>query len=315
MLFKNLCESSVSARLCKVLSLEAASPDETRDLIYNAAIDMAAEAERFSMSGDLWELFFAIAVILDENPVCRVYERRLPQHDIFRMIAHDIWKTHKRVKAVKEMIASDKRFEPLRVINNFSPRNETPLLRQKYSYDDVSLLASRFAAASSHIEMAAALGAFCGKRGIGKFAIDAAFTWDSASKSLIPVDDIDPQTLSSLIGYESQKAELLANTESFLLGNPSNNVLLFGDSGTGKSSSVRALLNEPGFVGRGLRMIELRGDQFGDIPDILRLIRERNYRFILFMDDLSFEEFEVGYKHLKALIEGGLERKPDNTII
>jgi hypothetical protein len=284
-------------------------------LIYGAAVDMIAEAERFSMKGDLWELFFALAVILDENPICRVYERRPAQGDIFRILAYDLWNIHRHVASVKDMVASDSRFEPLRAIRDFSPRNGVSHLRQKHSYDDVLLLASRFAAASSPNEMAAALCAFCEKRGAGKFALEAAFTWDSGSKSLVPVDDTDSQTLGSLIGYESQKAELLANTESFIRGNPSNNVLLFGDSGTGKSSSVRALLNEPDFVGRGLRIIELRHDQSGDIPDILRVIRERNYRFILFMDDLSFEEFEVGYKHLKALIEGGLERKPDNAIV
>jgi len=276
---------------------------------------MVAEAERFSMRGDLWELFFAIDVILDDNPVCRVYERRPVQGDIFRVLAYDLWRMYRRVKAVKEMIAADERFEPLRIMRDFSPRNGTVCLQQKHSHDDVSLLATQFSAASSPDEMAAALGTFCEKRGAGKFALEAAFTWDSGSKSLVPIDDTDPQTLSSLVGYESQKAELLANTESFIRGNPSNNALLFGDSGTGKSSSARALLNEPDFVERGLRMIELRHDQFCDIPDILRKIRERNYRFILFMDDLSFEEFEVGYKHLKALIEGGLERKPDNAII
>ena len=267
------------------------------------------------MRGDLWEQFFAAAVILDENPVCRIYERKQVQNDIFRMFAHDLWKMHKRVNAVKEMIDTDERFEPLRHMKDFLPRNKAICLRSKHSYDEVLLLASRFASASSPNAMTVALGAFCEKRGIGKFALESAFTWNPISKSLVPVDDIDPQTFNSLIGYESQKAELLANTESFLRGNPSNNVLLFGDSGTGKSSSIRALLNEPGFIGLGLRMIELRHDQFGDIPDILQLIRGRNYRFILFMDDLSFEEFEVGYKHLKALIEGGLERKPDNTVI
>jgi len=315
LLLKNLCEPGVSTRLSRVLFSEDVSSDDTRDLIFDAAADMVSEAERFGVKGDLWELFFAVAVILDENPVCRVYERRLAQNDIFRMLAQDLWKMHRRVKAVKEMVDVDERFEPLRTMRDFSPRNGAAHLRQKHSYNDILLLASRFAAASSPNEMAAALGVFCEKRGIGKFALEAAFTWNSVSKSLIPVDDRDPHTLSSLIGYESQKAELLANTESFLFGNPSNNVLLFGDSGAGKSTSVRALLNEPDFVGRGLRVIELRGDQFGDIPEILRLIRERNYRFILFMDDLSFEEYEVGYKHLKALIEGGLERKPDNTVI
>ncbi|MCL2684123.1 MAG: ATP-binding protein [Synergistaceae bacterium] len=284
-------------------------------MIYDAAADMVAEAERFSMGGDLWELFFALAVILDENPVCRIYERRPFQGDLFTMLAADLWNMHRRVQALKDLVAWDSVFEPLRTLVDFSPRNGESHLRQKHSLDDVLLLASRFAAAGSQSEMVSALGAFCEKRGAGKFALEAAFTWDSGSKSLVPIDDTDPQTLASLIGYESQKTELLANTESFLRGNQSNNVLLFGDSGTGKSSSVRALLNEPDFVRRGLRMIELRHDQFEEIPDIMRVIRERNYRFILFMDDLSFEEFEVRYKHLKALIEGGLERKPDNAVV
>jgi predicted AAA+ superfamily ATPase len=117
------------------------------------------------------------------------------------------------------------------------------------------------------------------------------------------------------LGYEGQKSELLANTELFLSGRAANNVLLFGDSGTGKSSSVKALLNESDFVQRGLRMIEIRKEQFMDLPGIVRLIRDRNYRFILFIDDLSFEEFEVEYKYLKALIEGGIESSPDNVVI
>jgi predicted AAA+ superfamily ATPase len=153
--------------------------------------------------------------------------------------------------------------------------------------------------------------------GSGTFALYRAFKWkeNEGTAGLVPITDLEKYSLENLIGYREQKAELLANTEQFLSGKAANNILLFGDSGTGKSSSVKALLNEPGFVGRGLRMIEIRKDQYRDITEIMNCVRVRNYRFILFIDDLSFEEFEVEYKHLKAVIEGSLERKPDNALI
>ncbi|MDR3321045.1 MAG: ATP-binding protein, partial [Synergistaceae bacterium] len=178
----------------------------------------------------------------------------------------------------------------------------------------VGELALKFARVPLPEEMTSALIDFYTKHGSGIFSLHSAFTW-SKSRDLSPVLESDPQTLASLIGYEEQKAELLANTEFFIGGQTANNVLLYGDSGTGKSSSVKALLNEPGFIARGLRVIEVRKDQLADLPDILRLIGGRNYRFILFLDDLSFEEFEAEYKYLKALIEGGIERKPDNAVI
>lgn len=116
-----------------------------------------------------------------------------------------------------------------------------------------------------------------------------------------------------LIGYESQKQILTKNTEAFLSGKKANNVLLYGDSGTGKSSSIKALLNE--YYKDGLRMIEIYKHQFKYLPSIIQELQSRNYKFILFMDDLSFEEFEIEYKYLKAVIEGGLEKKPDNILI
>ena len=91
------------------------------------------------------------------------------------------------------------------------------------------------------------------------------------------------------------------------------NVLLYGDSGTGKSSSIKALLNE--YYKDGLRMVEVYKHQFIALPQIINELQNRQYRFIIFMDDLSFEEFEVEYKYLKAVIEGGLEKKPENILI
>ena len=119
--------------------------------------------------------------------------------------------------------------------------------------------------------------------------------------------------LNDLVGYEIQKQKLIDNTEAFVEGRAANNCLLFGDSGTGKSTSIKAILNE--YYDRGLRMIEIYKHQFQDLSNIIAQIKNRNYRFIIYMDDLSFEEFEIEYKFLKAVIEGGMETKPDNVLI
>lgn len=119
--------------------------------------------------------------------------------------------------------------------------------------------------------------------------------------------------LSDLVGYDHQKQKLIQNTKAFVEGCKANNVLLFGDSGTGKSTSVKAIVNA--FYGDGLRMIEIYKHQFRDLSNIIAQVKNRNYRFIIFMDDLSFEEFEIEYKFLKAVIEGGVETKPENILI
>ena len=119
--------------------------------------------------------------------------------------------------------------------------------------------------------------------------------------------------LDDLIGYELQKKKLVENTQAFCDGKAANNVLLFGDSGTGKSTSIKAIVNQ--FYPQGLRMIEIYKHQFKDLSTIIAQIKNRNYKFIIYMDDLSFEEFEIEYKFLKAVIEGGVETKPDNVLI
>ena len=119
--------------------------------------------------------------------------------------------------------------------------------------------------------------------------------------------------LEDLVGYESAKQKLIENTEAFLDGRPCNNCLLFGDAGTGKSSSIKGILNR--YYERGLRIIEVYKHQIRDINDVIAQIKNRNYKFIIYMDDLSFEDYETEYKYLKAVIEGGLEKKPDNILI
>ena len=152
--------------------------------------------------------------------------------------------------------------------------------------------------------------------GYGVFAMNRAFRIrreEGAGLEFLPISNVDGVRLEDLLGYEKQKKELRLNTESFLAGKHANNVLLYGDAGTGKSTSVKALINE--YYDRGLRMIEIYKHQFGELSRILAEVKNRNYRFIIFIDDLSFEENEVEYKFLKAVIEGGVETRPENVLI
>ncbi|MDY2661538.1 ATP-binding protein [Bariatricus massiliensis] len=151
--------------------------------------------------------------------------------------------------------------------------------------------------------------------GVGKFGLHKAFRVERTEEGaeIIPITKIAHVHLDDLVGYERAKKKLIDNTEAFVKGRRANNCLLFGDAGTGKSSSIKAILNQ--YYEQGLRMIEVYKHQFQDLNDIIAQIKNRNYKFIIYMDDLSFEEFEIEYKYLKAVIEGGLERKPDNILI
>lgn len=145
-----------------------------------------------------------------------------------------------------------------------------------------------------------------------------AFRWrpakgNQARGHLEAIGRLNPIRLSDLTGIEDQKARVLANTRQFVAGRPANNVLLTGARGSGKSSIVKALLNE--FADQGLRMIETDKADLVDLPDIVRLIEGRPERFILFCDDLSFDAGETGYKALKVALDGSLSAAPDNVLI
>ena len=147
------------------------------------------------------------------------------------------------------------------------------------------------------------------------FGLNKAFriTRELGDLEFVPITNTEDVMLDDLIGYEIQKKKIVDNTEAFVEGRKANNALLFGDSGTGKSTTIKASINE--YYDRGLRMIEIYKHQFQDLIAVIAQIKNRNYKFIIYMDDLSFEEFEIEYKYLKAVIEGGREKKPDNVLI
>lgn len=182
--------------------------------------------------------------------------------------------------------------------------------------DRICDLARALAAAADVNDFKDKLTQFYKEFGVGKLGLHKAFRVehpDNDGVQIVPITNIAHVHLDDLVGYEIAKKKLIDNTEAFVMGKRANNCLLFGDAGTGKSSSIKAILNQ--YYDQGLRMIEVYKHQFKDLNDVIAQIKNRNYKFIIYMDDLSFEEFEIEYKYLKAVIEGGLERKPENVLI
>lgn len=164
-------------------------------------------------------------------------------------------------------------------------------------------------------EHIALLADFYRKNGSGIFARYKAFIWERSGNSgyLKGIASPDAITLADLIGYEAERAEVIENTLHFINGLPANNVLLYGDRGTGKSSTVKALLNE--YHERGLRLVELPKEYLSDFPEVLRRLKGRRLKFIIFIDDLAFEDSAENYTALKAVLEGGVESKPSNVVV
>jgi predicted AAA+ superfamily ATPase len=173
-------------------------------------------------------------------------------------------------------------------------------------------LAAKLIACKDEISLLAVLKDFYRRNGSGLFALYRGFTVTEQGE-LKPVLSYSDVTFDDIFGYERQKKQLCANTEAFLAGKNANNVLLYGDSGTGKSTAVKALL--PKYEKRGLRIIGVQKHQFAYLPDIISELSLRAYKFILYLDDLSFENFETEYKYLKAIIEGGVAERPENILI
>lgn len=155
------------------------------------------------------------------------------------------------------------------------------------------------------------LTAFYRVHGAGLFARYRAFLWSDGQ--LIPVSDPDTPQEEEMMGYGLQREQVIANTRAFLAGKRVNDVLLYGDSGTGKSATVKTLLTVPGF--EALRLIEVQKDGLRGMPELIRSLAGRKQRFILFIDDLAFDQDDHTYSVVKTILEGGLERRPANVAI
>ena len=285
-------------------------------LYYECYHDLMEISDSHGFSGNLWHNFLAFILVNNENPYSRACEiRGAITGSMNEVAAHDF-------KIFRELFEFDLHVleEVLGVTGvdlllSYERTEGTGKLFNRRIRDRISELACHLEAAEDTASFQHAVTEFYRDFGVGKLGLHKAFRiehTDNGAK-ILPITNIAHVHLSDLVGYDLAKKKLVDNTEAFVQGKQANNCLLFGDAGTGKSSSIKAIVNQ--YYDQGLRMIEVYKHQFQDLNDVIAQIKNRNYRFIIYMDDLSFEEFEIEYKYLKAVIEGGLEKKPDNVLI
>ena len=248
--------------------------------------------------GNLWHNYLTHFILSNENVFSLACERRKAPNDSLRALALNDCEIFMKLFSIVH--------NAMGYIFNFRYEGE--------NYSPVCEVSKLLANANSPEEFYRYVTEFYENYGVGMFAFNRAFRLGTNNNIIsVPNKNVGSVRLSDIVGYEIQKRELTANTEAFLAGKPANNVLLYGDGGTGKSTSVKALLNE--YYTQGLRVFEIYKHQFQDLPRISETLRRRNYKFIIFIDDLSFEEHESDYKYLKAIIEGGIESRPENILI
>ncbi len=279
----------------------------------HALIDMAGH---YGFSGNLWHCYLANLLVNNENSYSKACEIRGEiQGTINQAVLHDI-------VIFKEFYDFD--FTPMMealhvpeydLLKDYQPSTQESQVYNLRICSRICELAKHFNENDTPKEMKATLTSFYQDYGVGKFGLHKSFrvVHKDTGAEIEPILNIAHVKLSDLVGYEIAKKKLIDNTEAFVRGKKANNCLLYGDAGTGKSSCIKGIANE--YYRQGLRIIEVYKHQFRDLNDIISQIKNRNYKFIIYMDDLSFEDFEIEYKYLKAVIEGGLEKKPDNVLI
>lgn len=305
-------------RVFKDFDLKSATDDDLRTRIYAQVRRLLELATKYGFDENLWHNYLTFLIITDENPFSLTYEKAGVQEGTVNSFAINDFSVFKAL--------FDFDFSPIEAalgINCFSVLSNYRAIAKREQIFNKNV-SEKVKALSSAIEKAAdgeavfyLVADFYKKYGVGMFGLNKAFRIETdencISLKFKAITNMQAVYLDDLIGYEPQKRALIENTEAFVSGKPANNLLLYGDSGTGKSTSIKAIVNQ--YYDRGLRMIEIYKHQFGALSKLISEIKNRNYRFIIYMDDLSFEESEIEYKYLKAIIEGGVENKPDNVLI
>ena len=278
---------------------------------------MLQVATDYGFDDNLWQNYLTFFLMMSENPFSMTCEKvGASDGSVNALVENDF-------RIFKELFTYD--FEPIERalgiscfsrITDYKAIHKKDLMYNKNVSEKVRALSKKLAKAADEKEFFRAVTGFYKDYGVGMFGLNKAFRIDEATTGGIvfrPINNMDAVMLEDLVGYEIQKQKLVENTLAFVQGKKANNVLLFGDSGTGKSTSIKAIVNQ--FYDDGLRMIEIYKHQFKYLSNVIAQIKNRNYKFIIYMDDLSFEEFEIEYKFLKAVIEGGVETKPENILI
>ena len=320
LMYGSLPEDSILVQMgniCRDAREEKVPKDELVARSFRVAKKICIVATDYGFDENLWHNYLTFQLITDENPFSLTCEKVGASEGSVNVFARNDF------RAFMELFHYDFTWlenylgiSCFSQILHYKAIVKPELMYNKNVSEKVRELSRRLEKAADENEFFDAVTGFYRDYGVGMFGLNKAFrisSDDHGSIKFHAINNMEKVMLDDLVGYEIQKKKLVDNTRAFVEGKKANNCLLFGDSGTGKSTSIKAIVNE--FYPDGLRMIEIYKHQFKDLSNVIAAIKNRNYKFIIYMDDLSFEEFEIEYKFLKAVIEGGVETKPDNVLI
>ena len=291
--------------------------EELRTRVFTQIKRLLKLATDYGFDENLWQNYLTYLLITDENPFSLTCEKvGAGDGSVNHFALGDFQAFIDLFHFDFSGIESELDVDCFSLITHYRAIVKKERMYNKNVSDKVRSLSRSLACAAGADDFFRLVTGFYRDYGVGMFGLNKAFRIASKGEeevSIFPINNMDSVTLDDLIGYEHQKKQLIDNTLAFVEGRSANNALLYGDAGTGKSTSIKAIVNE--FYDQGLRMIEIYKHQFKDLSNVIARNKNRGYRFIIYMDDLSFEEFEIEYKFLKAVIEGGVETRPDNILI
>ena len=319
-IYSVVLKDSIIGRLSEIfreLDEEKTPCEVLRTRLYSEVRQLLELATKYGFDKNLWHNYLTYLLITDENPFSLTCEKAEAREGTVNTFAVNDFSA---IKALLDFDFSDIEsklgVDCFTVLSNYHAISKREQIYNKNVSGKVRALSDAIENAKDGKAVFDAVTAFYRDYGVGMYGLNKAFRLegdDETGVSMRPISNMQPVSLDDLVGYEIQKKMLIENTEAFVYGRGGNNVLLYGDSGTGKSTSIKAIINK--YYDDGLRMIEIYKHQFRYLSRIISQIKNRNYKFIIYMDDLSFEEQEIEYKYLKAIIEGGVETKPDNVLI
>ena len=316
LLYSNLGEDAILTRMADIFrDWESGACDKSALIsrIYAQVKRLLDLATVYGFNRNLWQNYLTFVLMTNENSFTLTAERVGASEGSVNHFARADFAVFKRLFHFDfAPVEADLGIDCFTVLTHYTAIPKKAQMYYRTVSEKVQELSSAIDAAQTTDEVFSLITAHYRDCGVGMFGLNRAFRLDDNGK-LVAINNIDRVVLNDLIGYEVQKKALRDNTEAFVQGRSCNNMLLYGDAGTGKSTSVKAILNE--YYDQGLRMIEIYKHQFGLLSEVIARVKNRNYRFMIFIDDLSFEEHEVEYKFLKAVIEGGVETRPANVLI